>query len=88
MVEEKSHVALQSSGTTVATAKADTHSPLHHHPKADYFYEDTFTILQRAALDIFVHGESQNTENVLKHIRLSEMSYPPIYLPQPFCQSL
>lgn len=47
MVEGKSHVALQSSGTTAATAKADIPSPLHlhHHPKADYFCEDTFTIL-------------------------------------------
>lgn len=42
MVEGNSHVAMQSSGTTAATAKADTPGPLHlyHHPKADYFYED------------------------------------------------
>lgn len=47
MVEANSHVAMQSSGTTAATAKIDPPSPLHlyHHPKADYFYEDTVTIL-------------------------------------------
>lgn len=44
MVKGKSHVALQSSGTTAATANKDT-PPTPTPPKSDYFYKYTLTVL-------------------------------------------